>query len=133
MKAHAALAPGRIVAASLAALLAGGSALGQAANSTAVHVSTKTADAEERGRKPAPGGLLTLDEGPMLQTLLWGGGGAIAGSLAGPPGAIVGGAVGAVVGFAVGWVYKPKPDKEASQATRVKKKGTTSIPWKNDR
>jgi hypothetical protein len=52
-----------------------------------------------------------LSEGIKLETLLWGGGGAIIGSLAGPVGAVAGGAVGFLVGLSIGIVM---PRKQSS-------------------
>ena len=52
------------------------------------------------GRSAGGGG--GISEGIKLETLLWGGGGAIIGSLAGPVGAIVGGSVGSLVGLTIG-------------------------------
>lgn len=65
---------------------------------------------------PGPAGRHTiglgrvLGEGPVLQTSLWSGGGAIIGSLAGPPGAVLGAAAGAVAGLVVNW-FTPKEAK----------------------
>ena len=52
-----------------------------------------------------------ISEGIKLETALWGGGGAIIGSLAGPIGTIVGGAVGFFVGLSIGIVM---PRKQSS-------------------
>ena len=52
------------------------------------------------GRSAGGGG--GISEGIKLETLLWGGGGAIIGSLAGPVGAIVGGSIGSLVGLTIG-------------------------------
>lgn len=59
---------------------------------------------------------LRMDEGPQLETLLWGGQGAVIGAFAGPVGAAVGGAVGAVTGFIIGMVYAPKDGAKAPSA-----------------
>lgn len=77
----------------------------------------------ETGRKGAPviahdrravqgGGIA---EGVKLETLIWGGGGAIIGSIAGPVGTIAGGAVGFLVGLTIGIVM---PRKQAAQKFR---------------
>jgi hypothetical protein len=52
-----------------------------------------------------------MSEGVKLETVLWGGGGAIIGSLAGPVGTIVGGAVGFLIGLSIGIVM---PRKQSS-------------------
>jgi hypothetical protein len=62
-----------------------------------------------------PGGNAGLSEGIKLETLLWGGGGAIIGSLAGPGGTIAGGAVGFLVGLSIGIVM---PRKQSSAKFR---------------
>jgi hypothetical protein len=70
-------------------------------------------------RKPRTGGLA---EGKRLEMMVWGGGGAIIGSVAGPVGAIIGGAVGAIAGLVVAVVIVPRngPDKAelAARAAR---------------
>ncbi|UPT73555.1 MAG: hypothetical protein M0D55_17095 [Elusimicrobiota bacterium] len=48
-----------------------------------------------------------LGEGPVLQVGVWSGGGAVIGSVAGPPGAVLGAAAGAVAGLIVSW-FTPK-------------------------
>lgn len=49
---------------------------------------------------------VAMQEGPVLETMLWGGGGAIVGSVAGPPGTLIGAAVGSVAGLIVGLIMK---------------------------
>jgi hypothetical protein len=61
---------------------------------------------QDQGARAASGG--GLKEGRKLEVLLWGGGGAIVGSLAGPVGTIVGAAVGSLIGLAVGTVMPRK-------------------------
>ncbi len=62
-----------------------------------------------------PGGGGGISEGVKLETLLWGGGGAIIGSLAGPVGTIAGGAVGFLVGLTIGIIM---PRKQSSAEFR---------------
>ena len=62
-----------------------------------------------RGQGAGRGG--GMNEGIKLETLLWGGGGAVIGSLAGPVGTVVGGAVGFLVGLSIGIVM---PRKQSS-------------------
>jgi hypothetical protein len=52
-----------------------------------------------------------MKEGKKLEMLMWGSGGAVVGSLAGPPGALIGGAVGALCGlvYSVAVVPRIKP------------------------
>jgi len=49
-----------------------------------------------------------LDEGPLLETLVWSGTGAMLGVLAGPGGALVGAAIGSACGYVIGCLYAPK-------------------------
>lgn len=49
-----------------------------------------------------------LEEGKPLQMLLWSGAGAVAGSFAGPPGAIIGAAAGAVTGLLISIFVVPR-------------------------
>ncbi|MBI4345338.1 MAG: hypothetical protein HY553_00675, partial [Elusimicrobia bacterium] len=58
-----------------------------------------------------------IKDGPVLQTMLWGSGGAVAGSLAGPAGAVIGAAAGAVVGFLIGVFVVPRQTAVSSGAT----------------
>lgn len=94
-------------AALLAALLAApsGAAVSVTASSSPIHVDA--APLMRLGLQPAAtptgrasvGAGVGLSEGKPLEMLLWGGSGAIVGSMAGPVGAAVGGAAGAVVGL----------------------------------
>jgi hypothetical protein len=59
-----------------------------------------------------------ISEGRPLETVLWGGGGAIIGSIAGPLGTIVGASVGALIGLVVGTVM---PRKQRSPTFRDSK------------
>jgi hypothetical protein len=52
-----------------------------------------------RGGRAGLGVSIGLKEGKPLEVLVWGSGGAVAGSLAGPPGALIGGAAGALCGL----------------------------------
>jgi hypothetical protein len=61
-------------------------------------VAVSTASASPRRRSSAGTGA-GLKEGKPLEVMLWGGGGAIAGSLAGPLGTIVGAGTGALCGL----------------------------------
>ena len=60
-----------------------------------------------------------MAEGKPLETMLWSGGGAIIGSVAGPPGAIIGAGIGAIAGLLVAVFVVPHngPD-EAELAAR---------------
>lgn len=60
--------------------------------------------------RPSIGIGRALGEGPVLQVGLWSGGGAVIGSIAGPPGAVLGAAAGAVAGLVVNW-FTPKEAK----------------------
>ncbi|MCX5795304.1 MAG: hypothetical protein NTY77_07420 [Elusimicrobia bacterium] len=73
----------------------------------------KSAPLLDHERRAVKGG--GLGEGVKLETLLWGGGGAIIGSLAGPVGTIAGGAVGFLVGLTIGIVM---PRKQSSAKFR---------------
>jgi hypothetical protein len=64
------------------------------------------APGQEQGVRAVSGG--GLKEGRPLEVLLWGGGGAIVGSLAGPVGTVIGAAVGSLIGIAVGTVMPRK-------------------------
>ena len=59
-----------------------------------------------------------LEEGKLLETLIWGGGGAIAGAVAGPLGALVGGLVGAAGGMLVAIFVAPHNGPETAQKSR---------------
>jgi hypothetical protein len=56
-----------------------------------------------------------IREGMPLEMLLWGGGGAIVGSIGGPVGAVIGGSIGSLIGAVVGAVMtrKSSPRKAA--------------------
>jgi hypothetical protein len=69
----------------------------------------------DRERGAGRSGGLGISEGIKLETLLWSGGGAIIGSLAGPVGIIAGGAVGFLVGLSIGIVM---PRKQSSPKFR---------------
>lgn len=63
----------------------------------------------EGGRAPSiPVIGVAMEEGPVLETILWGGTGAMVGSLGGPLGTLVGAAVGSACGYVIGCLYAPK-------------------------
>ena len=64
------------------------------------------APGQDQTTRPTSGG--GIKEGRPLEVLLWGGGGAIVGSLAGPVGTVIGAAVGSLIGLAVGTVMPRK-------------------------
>ena len=69
-------------------------------------------DAEQARRVPGripylPIISISMDEGPVLETIVWGGTGALAGTLIGPAGTLVGAALGCAAGFVIGCLYKP--------------------------
>ena len=57
---------------------------------------------------------LMMDEGRPLEFLVWGGGGAILGSLAGPAGAALGAAAGAAAGLLFSTFVEPRTSPKAS-------------------
>jgi hypothetical protein len=52
-----------------------------------------------------------IDEGPVLETILWSGTGALVGTLFGPGGTVVGAAIGSACGYVIGCLYAPKDPK----------------------
>ena len=69
-------------------------------------------DAEQARRVPGripylPVISISMDEGPVLETMVWGGTGALVGTLVGPAGTLVGAAVGSACGFVIGCIYRP--------------------------
>ncbi|HVE13427.1 MAG TPA: hypothetical protein VNI01_08550 [Elusimicrobiota bacterium] len=66
---------------------------------------------------PGPSGP-GISEGPALETLLWGSGGAVVGSFGGPVGALAGGLIGAAIGFVVGTFSARPPAAEPQPSER---------------
>lgn len=56
-----------------------------------------------------------ISEGIKLETVIWGGGGAIIGSLAGPVGTVIGAAAGSLIGLTIGIIM---PRKQSSPKFR---------------
>ena len=73
-------------------------------------VSSMTVSAERRPTVVVGGGGagLRLAEGKPLQVMVWGGAGAIVGSMAGPAGTVVGAAAGSVFGLLVSLFVVPR-------------------------